>query len=178
MWHPCILTHTVIIMLLSPESRKGCSSVGSVNSEREQLTPKSSPTQIKTNFAVLQINVVFIPFFPRPVAFHTNSWELVMVLSGKKLIQLPLIKQLLGYKEHYLSPRLSVPPSVLQNLINLWKFSKSEKAEAVEIWQTYLIICMQPIWILHKSLTASAFCFLLTWFRYVGSIHMGRGYAA
>lgn len=31
----CIPAHTIIIMLLSPESRKGCSSVGSVNSERE-----------------------------------------------------------------------------------------------------------------------------------------------
>lgn len=40
--------------------------MGSVNSEREQLTPKSSPTQIKTNFAVLQINVVFIPFRSPP----------------------------------------------------------------------------------------------------------------
>lgn len=65
-WHPCILAHTVTIMLLSPESRKGCNSVGSVNSEREQLTPKSSPTQVKTNFAVLQISVVFIPLPPYP----------------------------------------------------------------------------------------------------------------
>lgn len=91
-WHPCILAHTVVIMLLSPESRKGCSSVGSINGEREQ-TPKSCPTQVKTNFAVLQISVVFIFFFflPFPFAFHTNSRELFMVLWGKKLIQLLLI---------------------------------------------------------------------------------------
>lgn len=51
------------IMPLSPESRKGCSSVGSIDSEREQLTPKSSPTQVKANVAVLQSSVVFILFF-------------------------------------------------------------------------------------------------------------------
>lgn len=71
------------IMLLSPESRKGCSSVGSVDSEREQLTPKSSPTQVKTNLAVRQSSMVlflFFFFFPSPLSCLPH--QLLRVIYG------------------------------------------------------------------------------------------------
>lgn len=80
--HPCVLAHTAIAKPLSPRSRDSCSSVGSVSSEREQLILKRSPTQVRTNSAVLQHNVVLIFFCPSS-AFHTNFWELFWGFQGR-----------------------------------------------------------------------------------------------
>lgn len=223
-----IPAHTVTIMLLSPESRKGCSSVGSVKSEKEQLTPQGSPTQAKTNFAVLQscgfypFVFSFFSFLPPPPLSCCLPHQLQRVICGafrEETDQLLLIKQLLGQMEHYVSLRLSLPPLILQNclyncpcllivlfssffssfcislvgfipshnieiinikylqnFINLHHFSKSEKAEAVEIW--HLCVCSQSEYCInHVELQLSVLCVCM-WFRCTGIVHVERGCTA
>lgn len=84
--------------------------MGSVTSEREQLTLKRSPTQVKTNSAVLQHNVVLIFFLSFCLPYQLL--RVISVFSGKKLIQLPLINQMFGCMKHF-SLRLSALPSEL-----------------------------------------------------------------